>query len=57
MTHHPGIADPPSDDDKPDPRPVDEQAVEMLEKLVPKDRRETLRKAREAGRQQGKRGK
>jgi hypothetical protein len=43
--------DPPA----PDKRPADEQAVEMLEDLLPKGRRKTLRAARKAGEQAGKR--
>lgn len=38
-----------------DPRPADEQIVEMLEDLLPAERRKTLRAARKAGEQAGKR--
>jgi hypothetical protein len=38
-----------------DTRPADEQTVEMLEDLLPKERRQTLRAARKAGEQTGKR--
>lgn len=53
----PGPMNGPEEIPVPDNRPADEQTVEMLENLLPRERRASLKAAREAGEQTGKRRK